>query len=65
MVRGANVALHSFGMILHMSVWRGCCSDSLLDFADGNGASGSFLGLPTRVRLRDSTALQTLKRGDK
>lgn len=61
MVWGANVGLHSFGVILLTSHWRGCCSDSLLDVSNGNGAFESFLWLPTPVRLRDSTVLLTPK----
>lgn len=44
-----------------MSHWCGYFSDSLLDVADENGASGSFLWLPTRVRLRDSAVLLSPK----
>lgn len=34
MVWGVNVGLHNFGVVLLMSHWHGCCSDSFLDVTD-------------------------------
>lgn len=43
-----------------------CCSDSVLDVADVNGAFGFLHWLLTQVRLKNSIVLLTpLKHGDK